>query len=165
MANAIKRSLAELHPKRVDILALTMISALLLIAGYFLPICTVRKLWEHNTFSVLTGIVNLCKEKYIFLAILIFVFSVIFPIAKLYALFVIWVVKLTDEKRLRIVEQLEALGKWSVLDVFMTAVIIVSVKLGVLANAKAEIGLYFFAFSIILAMIVTGLQKRLMNQK
>ena len=156
-----KRSLQELHPKREYIPLLILLSVVFLVLGLNLPILTVRKLWEQNTFSVLSGIVNLWKEHYYFLAAIVFFFSIIFPIVKLVTLFVIWFIELTDLQRKLILNWLGALGKWSMLDVFVAAIIIVSIKLGALASAKAENGIYYFGLSILLAMIVTALQSSL----
>jgi paraquat-inducible protein A len=164
MPSTLNKSLREVYPKRLDIIILIIASGILLVVGLYLPIFTVRKLWERNTFSILTGILNLWHERYYFLALIIFFFSVIFPFAKLASLFVIWLVKLRDEQRRRLLYFLEILGKWSMLDVFVAAVIIVSVKLGVLASARMEKGIYFFGASIIIAMLVSGMQAGLAHR-
>ncbi|MCX5716286.1 MAG: paraquat-inducible protein A [Candidatus Omnitrophica bacterium] len=159
-----KKTLQHLYPKRVDILILIVVSALCLFIGLYLPVLTVRKLWEKNTFSIISGIINLWNCKYYVLSFIIFFFSVIFPVVKLVTLFVIWFVRLSDRYRKWLLRGLSLLGKWSMLDVFVTAIIIVSIKLGVLASAKAEAGIYYFAISILLAMLVTNLQANLVNR-
>jgi paraquat-inducible protein A len=159
-----KKTLQHLYPKRFDILILIISSAVLLFVGLNLPVLTVRKLWEKNTFSIISGVINLWNEKYYVLSFIIFFFSVVFPIAKLMTLFVIWFVKLKDHQRKWLLHGLSFLGKWSMLDVFVTAILIVSIKLGALASAKAEIGIYFFGISILLAMLVTNLQSNLVNR-
>ena len=148
----------EIHPKRVDIVILILLASAFLAIGYYLMF---RKLWERNTFSILSGIINLWQEKYVFLSIIIFVFSVIFPIAKLASLIVIWFVKLYDAQRKRLLYFMELLGKWSMLDVFVTAIVVVTIKLGVQASAKAAPGIFFFGASILLARLVTTLQNNL----
>ena len=164
MKTDLKKTLQQLYPKRIDILILIIVSSVLLFIGLNLPILTVRKLWEKNTFSIISGITNLWKDKYYFLSVIIFFFSVILPIVKLGTLFVIWSIKLRDNQRKWLLYGLGFLGKWSMLDVFVTAIIIVSIKLGVLASAKAEKGIYYFGISILLAMIVTHLQSNLVNR-
>jgi paraquat-inducible protein A len=159
-----KKTLQYLYPKRIDILILIIASAVLLFIGLRLPVLTVRKLWETNTFSIISGIINLWNGKYYFLSFIIFFFSVIFPIVKLVTLFMIWSVRLRDHQRKWLLRGLSLLGKWSMLDVFVTAIIIVSIKLGALASAKAEIGIYYFGISILLAMFVTSLQSNLVNR-
>ena len=165
MAIEQKKTLQNIYPKRVDILILIVSSAILLLAGLHLPVLTIRKLWQVNTFSVISGIVNLWQGKYYILAFIIFFFSVIFPVAKLGTLFVIWTMRLEDYQRKWLLHGLGLLGKWSMLDVFVTAIIIVSIKLGVLASAKAEEGIYYFAASILLAMLVTSLESNLVNRQ
>lgn len=159
-----KKSLRELYPKRVDIVVLIIASAIFLFIGFNLPVFTIRKLWERNTFSILSGITALWKERYYFLAFIIFFFSIIFPLLKLVSLSVIWFVRLTDKQRKTLLHYLSVLGKWSMLDVFVVSIIIVSIKLGVLASSKAENGIYFFGLSILLAMIVTTLQSSLVHR-
>lgn len=161
MKSGAMNSLHDLYPKRTDVVVLIIVSTILLSIGYYLPVLTVRKLWETHTFSILSGIVSLWKEKYFFLAGIIFFFSFVFPMVKLLSLFVIWFVRLTDKQRKWMLRCLMLLGKWSMLDVFVVAVTIVSIKLGVLASAKAESGIYYFSLSILLAMFVTTCQNNL----
>jgi len=158
------KTLQNLYPKRIDILILIIASAILLFIGLRLPVLTVRKLWETSTFSIISGIINLWTGKNYFLSIIIFFFSVIFPIVKLTTLLMIWSVRLRDGQRKWLLHGLGLLGKWSMLDVFVTAIIIVSIKLGALASAKAEIGIYYFGISILLAMLVTNLESNLVNR-
>ncbi len=158
-----ERSLQEFYPRRIDIVVMILLSAGFLVAGLMLPILTVRKLWEINTYSILSGVQSLWTEKYYGLAVIIFFFSVIFPIAKLVALSMIWFMKLNGEHRKKIIDFMEIFGKWSMLDVFVAAVMIVWIKLGALASAKPEIGIYYFGFSVILTMIVSSFQGSLVK--
>ncbi|MFH0753011.1 MAG: paraquat-inducible protein A [Candidatus Omnitrophota bacterium] len=158
------QSLQELHPKRIDIAVLILLSIGLLLVGLSLPILTVRKLWENNTYSIITGVENLWHEKLYVLAVIIFMFSVVFPIAKLLALSAVWFIKLTEERRKKLISLMEIFGKWSMLDVFVSAIIIVWVKLGALASARAEIGIYFFGASVLLTMILSSLQSSLVKR-
>ncbi len=158
------KSLYEIYPKRIDIVALIAISIFLLSVGLTLPIMTVRKLWESNTYSIITGVGNLWEEKYYALAVIIFVFSVIFPVAKLLALSAVWFIRLEDSARKKLIYFMEIFGKWSMLDVFVSAIIIVWSKLGALASAKAEQGIYYFAASVLLTMIISSLQNNLIKR-
>ncbi len=164
MGSSDKKSLMQLHPKRIDIVILILASAASLYMGFRLPILTIKKLWEKNTFSILSGIHNLWVEKHVFLACLIFFFSIVFPVVKLFSLLLIWFVRLGDEQRKKLLFWLETLGRWSMLDVFVAAVLIVTVKLGPLANATPQEGIYFFGMAIFLAMLVTTLQSRLVRR-
>lgn len=156
-----KRSLLQAYPKRWDIALLLLASTATLWTGLRLPVLTVRKIWEKNTFTILSGIENLWHDKQYFIAFVVFFFSIVFPVVKLAALYVIWFVPMRIEARQRVLHWLSVLGKWSMLDVFIVAVLIVWVKLGVLASANPERGIYFFSISILLAMLATTFETRL----
>ena len=156
-----KKSLQELYPKRVEIPLLILLAGILLGVGLTLPVLTIRKIWEKNTFSVLSGIQNLYDDKQYFLAFIIFFFSIVFPVIKLCSLGILWVVRLKEEHQKSILYWLELLGKWSMLDVFVVAVIVVSVKLGVLATAEPRRGIYVFGAAILVSMMVTFLADNL----
>ncbi|MDP2654318.1 MAG: paraquat-inducible protein A [Candidatus Omnitrophota bacterium] len=164
MKSSQTKSLREIYPQRVDIVILIIVSMFLLIIGLSLPILTVQKLWESNTYSIVTGVENLWLEKHYVLAVVIFLFSVIFPIAKLLSLSAVWFIRLKAGHRQRVIALIEVFGKWSMLDVFVSAIIIVWVKLGALASAQAENGIYFFGASVLLTMIASSLQGDLVRR-
>ena len=83
MAANQKRSLWQIYPKRVDLPLLVIISAAFLLIGLNLPVLTIRKLWEKNTFSIPSGIMSLWDGQYYFLAVIVFLFSIVFPVIKL----------------------------------------------------------------------------------
>jgi paraquat-inducible protein A len=47
------------------------------------------------------------------------------------------------------------------LDVFVVAVLIVTVKLGALADIEIEPGMYFFTAAVVLLMLITSVMVRL----
>lgn len=162
---SIQKSLGQMYPKRLDIPTLIAISAVLLVVGLSRPVITVQKLWNSNTQSVMSSIGNLWHDRDYILAAIIFFFSIVFPIVKLASLQIIWSVRLKDEDRRKLIYMMELLGRWSMLDVFVCAVLIVTVKLGALAQARIEDGIYFFAASIFLAMLVATLQGHLIRKE
>lgn len=156
---AARRSLQNLHPTLRTVPWLIAASSLLLAAGLSLPLMTVEKsvLWRHwkNTYSVFTGIVNLAQEGDWGLALIIFFFSIVFPVTKLSALWAIWAVKLDDASRATLLHWLALLGKWSMLDVFVVAIMVVAAKLRSLTTVQPQVGVYVFGVSIIVSMITT----------
>ena len=156
-----KKSFHDLYPKRLDIPLLILLAGILLGIGLTLPVLTVQKIWEKNTFSIISGIQNLYQEKHYFLVFIIFFFSVVFPVIKLCSLGALWVVRLKEEHQKSILYWLELLGKWSMLDVSVVAVIVVAVKLGVLAKAEPKKGIYVFGTAILISMVVTFLADNL----
>jgi paraquat-inducible protein A len=87
--------------------------------------------------------------------VIVFFFSIIFPFVKLAALSVIWYIRLPEERRAWILHWLGLLGKWSMLDVYVVAILIVLVKLGPLAKVEPRIGVYLFAAAIGASMLTT----------
>lgn len=158
-------SLQEENPKYYFIPLLLVLAGASLGFGLFLPVITLKELvfWQH-TFSVVTGIESLFMEGHYILAAIIFLFSIIFPVFKLVILFAVWFIKLSNEQRISFIHLLNVTGKWSMLDVFVVAVTIVIAKISNFASATPEVGIYFFAFSIILAMAVTFMVERLLGK-
>lgn len=90
------------------------------------------------------------------LFILIFGFSVLLPTFKIVLLFTVWNRNVPQDARsLKYLHWLTLMGKWSMLDVFVVAVLLASVKLGALASVEVHYGLYCFALAVILLMVAT----------
>lgn len=154
----IKNALRQLLPLKYEVILLSLLalSMGLLITGLSLPILTLKKfIFFKSTFSVVSGIESLWKDGHGFLAFIILLFSVFFPMVKLAVVLLVWFKKLAVKKRRTILFWLEIMGKWSMLDVFVVAVMIVAVRFGILAGAEPRLGIYFFASSIVLAMGTT----------
>jgi len=162
----VHRSLRDLQPRHLEVPALLLVSAILLIFGLTLPTVTLKELvfWKH-TFSILSGIQNLFKEGHYFLSVIIFLFSVVFPIAKLATLGTLWFARLPRRKRLFLLRWLGALGKWSMLDVFIVAIMIVISMTSGLMSAEPHVGIYIFGASIMLSMIATMRMNRLSRHR
>ena len=87
-------------------------------------------------------------------AILITIFSLIFPFVKLLMLAIAWFVPLAEGTRGRLLSALGMLGRWSLLDVFVTLVLIVLAHdQGQLFVTDVKSGLLLFMTAIVLAMI------------
>lgn len=140
------------------------LSATLLFTGLSLPLMNSQKLFWKSSYSVWTGVVALWNSNEILLAGVLFFFCLVFPITKLVALGVIWFMRLPEERRDRLLHWLEILGKWSMLDVFVVAILIVLVKLGPLARVEPREGVYVFCAAIISSMLTTMYITRLTHQ-
>jgi paraquat-inducible protein A len=151
-----KKSLQAIYPKRIDVPLLIIISTLLLCTGLSLPLLNIQQMifWKSE-YSVFRGVIELTKHGDYVIAAIIFFFSVVFPIFKLLMMFIIWEFKLEQEKRKTFIHWLGILGKWSMLDVFVVAIIIVIIKIGPLAKTQAQSGLYFFTAAILLSLVTS----------
>lgn len=144
-------------------LAILLAAAIVLfIGGIFLPVITINQFFFFkDTFSILSGIEALWHEKHRSLAVVVFVFSIVFPAVKLSLLTYLWMQDARDPMRKNVVRMLGWMGRWSMLDVFVVAVTIVIAKLSGFADAKARIGIYLFGSSVILTMIAAWRIERL----
>lgn len=58
---------------------------------------------------------------------------------------------------MKVYEFVEFIGRWSMLDIFILAILVTAVKLGSWADVKPEIGALFFTFVVILTTVSSAL--------
>jgi paraquat-inducible protein A len=145
--------------------AALVVTAALLAVGLAAPIVTLKKfVVVENTFSVLSGIIQLAREGQWFLFLLIAAFSVLVPMLKILVLYrLLSRARRCDARTHRYLHWMHLYGKWSMLDVFVVAVLVVAVKLGAIASVEMRYGLYAFAASVLLTMLITARVVRLID--
>jgi paraquat-inducible protein A len=147
------------HPKEAWRLRLILLAtAVFLALGLISPIITLEKfMLIENTFSVLGGVLELLNEGQYFLFILIAGFSILLPALKIGVLYKLLSAKVRSSETMdKYLHWMHLYGKWSMLDVFIVALLVVAVKLGAIASVEMRYGLYFFALAIVLTMYVTA---------
>jgi paraquat-inducible protein A len=158
-ADEVDISIARQYPQKARRLRLLIaLSSLLLVMGLLSPIITLEKFVViENTFSVLSGVIQLLKEGQWFLFLVVSAFSIVLPVLKLGVLYLLVGSRVPDKQRLhRYLHWMHLYGKWSMLDVFVVAILVVAVKLGAIANVEMRYGLYAFAASVLITMYVTA---------
>lgn len=154
-----RNSHAARHPLTGVLVNLLLLLACALLAlGLKLPLISVEKFWFFgNTVSLLSAISQLWQGGEKSLAALIASFSLVFPVIKLLLLFLVWNLEDSGSQRHGLhLKWLNTYSKWSMLDVFVVALLVVTLKLGMLAHAQVEFGLYAFAASVILTMLISA---------
>lgn len=157
-------TIAEYFPKTAKTIQLLLVVTLLLfIAGVSLPILTITKLLiVSNEVSILTGLLQLFEEQQYFIFIVIFLFSIVLPLLKLYYLYLLSARKAVDnQKYSKYLHLMHRYGRWSMLDVFVIAILIMTVKLGALAYVEIESGMFYFTAAVILLMVITSVMVKL----
>ena len=149
------------------LLLLILLAATLLAVGLVAPIITFKKfIFIQNTFSILTGTWNLLKEGQFFLFLIISIFSIVLPIFKLGLLTRLVLssssINAGSEKILALIHRF---GRWSMLDVFVVAILVVVVKLGAIADVEKHLGLYAYAAAAILIMLITNMVVKIKDQE
>jgi len=148
-------SLIRTHPKQGIIINLLLMLALsLLVIGVSAPLLTLEKMYFfENTVTLLSTVKGLFLQKDWFLFTVIAIFSLCIPVIKIAGLVLILNLEYAKNSFLdKTLHVIEVLGKWSMLDVFVVALLLVSVKLGVLAKVEVHYGLYAFATSVLITM-------------
>ena len=156
---ALHNSYAVRHPMRGMVVNLLLLGAMaLLLYGINAPILTLEKFYFFSTTtSLLSALQQLAAEAEWGLFVLIGLFSVVFPIVKILLLLLVWNVDTAQgAAHRRHLEWLATYSKWSMLDVFVVALLAVSVKLGALAEAHVGVGIYAFAASVVLTMLLSA---------
>lgn len=132
------------------------VTATLLVAGLLLPAFTNDRLFQDTqSFSIFGAALRMGQNGSYGLMFIIVLFSVVFPTAKLVAMYVLWLLDLPSRRQKRGLRWLEMLGKWSMLDVFVIATVTGASHLKLLNKTSVEPGIYVFGLAILLSLAVS----------
>jgi paraquat-inducible protein A len=133
-----------------------ILAAILLVAGWVLPIMTVeRLLFLSHEISILQGVGELWSEDETFLALVIGAFSVLLPAVKLALALYLWFHAEAGSRRLhQALSLLELAGRWSMLDVFVVALLVVAIRTSLINDVTVHPGVYVFTAAIVLSLVV-----------
>jgi paraquat-inducible protein A len=149
--------------RRSFLLGLLIVGATVcLVLGLTLPI---MRLTRFYIWTDVHSLVSIVRELYVsgevFLAIIICVFSVIFPFLKLLYLLALYSIRQVHPGGPGPwLGRMSWLGKWSMLDVLVLALVIFYAKATGLADAMSMPGIYLFAGAVFLTMIANGIIER-----
>lgn len=122
-----------------------------------LPMLQLERLGHLHEDSLLAGVTGLWSQGYWFIGTAIFLFSILLPPLKLIML---WILSaraglLADQHRAIIYHLVEFLGRWSMLDVMLVAILVAFVKLGDLVSIHAGPGLLAFSLLVLLSLLAS----------
>lgn len=135
-------------------------AVLLLIPANLVPIMIVFNWGRGEADTIISGIIKLAREGYPGIAIIVFTASVIVPIGKLLALAGLllsvqqrW--NLSERRRATMFRVLEFLGRWSMLDVFVVAIMVALVHLGQVVAVLPGMGALLFGASVVVTLMAS----------
>jgi len=106
---------------------------------------------EH---SLMTTVWVLIKENQLFLGLTVLLFSIVFPILKLFYLVIVSTLPASEIRKLGFrLRALEWLGKWSMHDVLVMALMIFFIKSQGVYDAASLTGVYFFTAAVVLMIL------------
>lgn len=137
--------------------ALLMAAALLYIPANLLPIMEVKSIKGAQSSTILSGVITFWHMKAYPVAVIIFTASVLIPLLKVAAL--VWLCLAAQGRAgaspkalSRVYHITELLGRWSMVDVFVVAVLICLVRLGALMTITPGPAAAAFSGVVILTM-------------
>ena len=136
--------------------ASAVLSAILLGVGLFAPTLQVKAFFFfEQTKSIVDVIIELFDQGDLYLGFVVLVFSVLFPASKLLVTLSLYFGPRPSTLGPRL-KLLEALGKWSMMDVLVVALLIFAIKTSGIGKAVTMPGLYAFGASVILSMFAAS---------
>lgn len=138
--------------------ALTLAAALFYIPANLLPITHMTQMGVSQSDTIISGVLYFIKTGMWGIASIIFVASVLIPLLKLMSLtFLLVSVQRRStwrpRDRTRLYRVTEAIGRWSMVDIFAVTILVALIKLGAIAEVNAGQGALFFAAVVVTTML------------
>lgn len=125
------------------------------------PIMLTRSLTGSRSDTIMSGIIALFDSGSVFVAIIIFVASIGIPVTKFLvigglalSLHFEWPMSLHTRHRLHTLT--EFIGRWSMIDVFVVAVLAALIQLGAILTITPGVGITSFAASVVFTMFAAS---------
>jgi paraquat-inducible protein A len=141
--------------------ALLAASAVLYVPANAMPVMTTISLFGAQADTIMSGVVYLWTSGSWSLALVVFVASVLVPMLKILALaFLNLSVQRRSRwepaQRARLYRLVELIGRWSMLDIYVIALLVALVQLQALATISAGPGALAFAAVVVLTMVAAN---------
>jgi paraquat-inducible protein A len=112
---------------------------------------------EPETSTIIEGVILLVKDQAIPIAVVIFIASIAVPFLKVFGLITLllsiqlkW--NLNPRQHTLLYRIIEAIGRWSMLDVFTVSILVALVQLGSLAEIVAGPAATFFCLAVVITI-------------
>ena len=153
---------ATLHSRKPDSIArtwaLVIAACIFYIPANVLPMTTVTSLGQVQSDTIMSGVIYFIQSGSWPIALVIFIASIFVPLVKLFILGYLLVsvqhrshFRPKDRTRLYLIT--EAVGRWSMLDIFVVTILVALVNLGALATIQAGPAALHFAAVVVITMV------------
>jgi paraquat-inducible protein A len=156
---------AVLHRRKPNSIArtwaLVIAAAIMYIPANVLPVTVVVSLGIEQADTIMSGVIYFFSSGMWPIALLILFASIIVPLLKLIALgFLLISVQTRSNWRPRdrtlLYRITELVGRWSMVDIYVVAILVALVRLGQLADITAGPGAFFFGTVVVLTMFAAS---------
>lgn len=161
---ACARCSTTLHARKPDSLnrtwAFLIAAAVMYLPANLLPVMITRTLFGTQSDTIMSGVIYFWISGAYGLAAIVFVASFLVPLFKLAALFILVVSAQRGSdwrraERARLYHIIELIGRWSMLDVFVVALLAGLVRIQGFAEITAGIGIAAFGSVVVLTMLAS----------
>lgn len=157
-----RRCGAALHSRRPfsfqRTLAWLFAGMIFFIPANLYPMLITRTLGTEQKSTIVGGVIELVEYGSYFVALVVGVASILVPLAKFAVIGMLlasirraW--QLDPHQRLRLYEITEFIGRWSMIDVFVVAILVALVQLDFVASVNPGFAAISFALSVIFTML------------
>lgn len=157
----MKRFLKLGQPQMSTSMALMLAAAFMLVPANLLPVMHLAAAGAApQDLTIFAGVKSLAESGLWYLAVIVFVASIVVPVVKIGGLTVLLLAAYGYRPRslTRIAwlhPFLEAIGPWSMLDVFAVGFLSGAVRFGVLGSVEPRAGIISFAGAVVLTLLAT----------
>lgn len=142
-------------------LAWNIAALCMFIPANILPMMVVYSLGIREQSTILEGISHFIHEGMYPIALVIFTASILIPLGKIACLFLLIYVtkrrKKPDLKKMtKLYNVVAVLGPWSMLDIFVVAIMAAVVNLGFISSIEAASGITFFGLTVVFTMLASS---------
>jgi paraquat-inducible protein A len=126
-----------------------------------LPIMYTSSLFGSSEDTIMSGVLFLWEDGSWYLALIVFIASILVPLAKIIGLIVLLLsvqldLRWRSEQRARLYRLIESVGRGSMLDIFVVGLLVTVVQLTALASVRAGPAALAFGAVVVLTMLATS---------
>jgi len=161
LSGACPRCGAVLHQRKPSSIsrtwALVIAAFIFYIPANVLPITLTTSLGKTQSDTIMSGVIYFITSGSWPIALVIFIASIVVPLAKLLTLTFLLISlqrksQWRPRDRTRLYRITEAVGRWSMLDIYVVTILVALVKLGALASIEAGPAAVFFAAVVVITI-------------
>ena len=138
--------------------ALLIAACIFYLPANLLPITVTTSFGSTQSDTIISGVIYFLKNGSIAVGLIILIASILIPLLKILILsYLLLTIHLRSKwrprDRTRLYRMTEAVGRWSMVDIYVVTIMVALVKLGALANVDAGPATVYFATVVVLTML------------
>lgn len=139
--------------------AYSLTALIFFVPANIFPFMTIELYGRRNSSTIWQGIVSLFQSGSWPIGAVVLLASLVIPAIKLVALFYLAATAHQQKyakQKMKLYQIIEAIGRWSMLDIFLLAVLVAIMKLGHWARVEPELGSLLFLLVVIFTMLASN---------